>query len=67
MLPQIAAYGHLYNEHYPNDPVRGYHIIRLGEQGEFEHRYWPELEDAWEIFLACLTINNKLDKNGWKL
>jgi hypothetical protein len=67
MLPQISAYGHLYNEHYPENPVKGYHIIRLGEQGEFEHRYWPELEDAWEIFLNCLNIQNKLDKNGWKL
>lgn len=66
MLPQISAYAHLYNENYENK-IKGFHIIRLGEEGDFEHRYWPELDDAWEIFLNCLNIYKKVQKNGWKL
>lgn len=67
MLFQISAYGHLYNEYHEDHPIQGYHIIRLGEEGDFEHKYYPALEDEWEIFLACLKIQNILDKKGQKL
>jgi hypothetical protein len=52
-LMQVAAYGILWNECHPDDPITGgFHILRLGkEHADFEHRYYPELEQAAELFL----------------
>lgn len=52
-LLQVAAYGILWNENKPDDPiVAGYHILRLGkEEPDFEHRYFQDLADAAELFL----------------
>jgi len=60
-LVQIAAYGKLYEECY-NKPVEAYYLLRLGkEDGSFHYSYWPELNDAWTVFLNCLTLH-KLQK-----
>lgn len=67
MIVQVAAYGQLYNEHHPDAPIKGYHILRLGEEGDFDHKYWPNLDDYWEVFKFCLGIQNILDKTGQKL
>lgn len=67
MIVQVAAYGQLYNEHHPDAPIKGYHILRLGEEGDFDHKYWPNLDDYWEVFKFCLGIQNILDKLGQKL
>jgi hypothetical protein len=64
MIVQVAAYGQLYNEHHPDAPIKGYHILRLGEEGDFDHKYWPNLDDYWEVFKLCLGIQNILDKTG---
>jgi hypothetical protein len=67
MLIQVAAYGHLYNEVHPDEPIKGYHILRLGEDGDFDHKFYPSLDDEWEIFKFCLGIQNILDRRGLKL
>ncbi len=52
-LMQVAAYGLVWNECHPTDPITaGFHVLRLGkEQPDFEHRYFAELDDAAELFL----------------
>lgn len=45
---QIAAYGLLWNEHNPDEPIEEYHLLRTGkENASFEHRYW-EAGDKWD-------------------
>ncbi len=67
MKVQVAAYGHLYTENFPDTPIKGYHILRLGEMGDFSHHYWPNLNEEWEVFKACLKIQEVLDKTKQKL
>lgn len=67
MQVQISAYGNLWNEHFPDRPIKGYHLLRLGDQGDFAHHYWPNLDKEWEVFKACLTIQRILDETGQKL
>lgn len=52
-LIQVAAYGLLWSEHNPNEPLTGgYHIVRFGkEAGDLEHRHFPELGEAEHMFL----------------
>ena len=66
MKVQVAAYGHLYEENRPFK-VKGYHILRLGDQGNFSHHYWPNLDKEWEVFKACLIIQKILDETKEKL
>ena len=55
---QIAAYGQLYNEHYPDNPIRAYYLLQLGKNdGAFAYHYWPELNNAWEAFKCCLQLH----------
>lgn len=53
-LLQVAAYGILWNETRPDDPINGgFHILRLGkEEPDFEHRYFADLADAADLFLT---------------
>lgn len=64
---QVAAYGRIWTENYPDNPIKGYHILRLGSEGDFDHKYRPSLEDEFQIFLGCLQIQKVLDKKEWKL
>ncbi|MDY6893857.1 MAG: hypothetical protein SVO01_00340 [Thermotogota bacterium] len=58
MLIQVAAYGHLYNENFPEKQIQSYHILRLGkEDASFHHHHWYELESAWECFLSLLNLH----------
>lgn len=51
-LIQVAAYGQLWNEHHPDQPIEGFHIVRFGkDSGDFVHRHFAELTEAWEQFL----------------
>ena len=53
MLCQVAAYGKLWEENHPDQPIEGgYHIIRFDKKyGDFSHHWYPELDDAWRYFL----------------
>lgn len=66
MWCQVAAYGKLYEE-VMNEKIMGYHILRLGENGDFSHHYRPSLEPEWEVFLSCLNIQRILDETKQKL
>ncbi len=56
---QVSAYGKLYNEHNPENPIQAYYILQLGkEDGSFHYHYWPELEDEWQAFLCLLKLHN---------
>ena len=52
-LMQVAAYGLLWNELHPDDPiVAGFHVARFSkEHPDFEHRYFSELSGAADLFL----------------
>ena len=56
-LLQLAAYGQLWNENYPDNPLTGgFHLLRFGKPQHpddpvaFEHRFWSHLDPAWEQF-----------------
>lgn len=53
---QLAAYKHLHEDHYPDEPIAAIHIIRFGKRGsDFTHRYFradhPALQLAWRQFV----------------
>ena len=55
---QVAAYGRLWNENHPHQPIEEYHIIQLGkDDGSFHHHYWPELDKEWEAFQHALGLH----------
>jgi hypothetical protein len=58
MLVQIAGYRGLWDENNPQDPITGgFHLIRFDkESGGYVHHYWPELDEAWEIFLHLRAV-----------
>lgn len=63
-LLQLAAYGVLWNESAPDDRklTGGFHLVRFSkEDGDFEHRHFPELDDAWTMF-TLLRQSYELDK-----
>lgn len=58
MLIQVAAYGMLWEENYPDMPIEGgYHIIRFDKQyADFHHHHWAELEVAKQSFLMMRQL-----------
>lgn len=65
---QVKSYGKLWEEHHPELPVAGFHILRLGENGEFTHKYFPNLDERYfKIFLNCLDTTELLSELGEKL
>ena len=57
-LVQLAAYGHLWDEHHPEDPISGgFHLLRFSKDyGDFGHHYYPDLAEAWETFTLMRRI-----------
>lgn len=62
-LIQVRAYGQLWNENFPADPVTGgYDLVRFDKTyGDFHHHHWDELEGAWKAFLNLRELYD-LDK-----
>lgn len=60
---QLAAYALLWNEANPGQPITGgFHLARFAkEHGDFEHRWWPELNEAEDMFLLLVKAYD-LDK-----
>lgn len=52
-LAQVAAYGILWEENYPDQPIDGgYHLLRFDkEYGDFHQHWWGELEAGKRFFL----------------
>ena len=63
-LYQLAAYGLLWNENYPDHlPVGGFHLCRFAkEQGDFAHRYFASLDDEAETFLLMRELFDRVKK-----
>lgn len=63
MLLQLAAYGELWNEHHPDQPITGgYHLIRFSKQEQpddpvhFSHHHWTQLDLARDMFLRMVPL-----------
>lgn len=52
-LAQLAAYGQLWAENFPDEPIEGgYHLLRFDKtHGDFTHKWWGDLTAGWEYFL----------------
>lgn len=57
-LVQLAAYGLLWEEHYPDMPIEGgYHLVRFAKEwGDFSHHFWDELETAKKAFILMRKL-----------
>lgn len=62
-LLQLAAYGLLWMETFPDRPIDGgFHLLRFAkDSADFVHYHFGELEEASEMFL-CLRRAYDLDK-----
>jgi len=73
-LIQLAAYRHLIEEGVRLDTyeplelgkIQGFHLLRIAKDyPDFEHRYFGELDAAWELFKLyrrAYTIDSELKK-----
>lgn len=52
VIPQLAAYINLWNEHHPDAPITGgAHIGQFSKtEADFTHRYFADVSDGWEAF-----------------
>lgn len=52
-LAQLAAYGQLWAENFPEEPITGgFHLLRFDKShGDFTHKWWGDLSAGWEYFL----------------
>jgi len=52
-LCQIAAYGKLWEENFPDKPIDGGYILLRFDRtyGDFSQKWWPGLDAAWRAFL----------------
>jgi hypothetical protein len=57
-LLQLAAYGILWEEAHPDQPITGgYHLMRFAKDSpDFSHHSWGELEEAKEGFLLMRRL-----------
>ena len=57
-LIHLAAYGHLWQENFPAEPLEGgYHLLRFDkEYGDFTHKWWASLYTALEAFLHLRAL-----------
>lgn len=52
-IVQVSAYRALWEEHHPDEPITGLHLLRVGkEHGDFHHHSWPlaVLDGGWSAF-----------------
>lgn len=66
-LYQCSAYTHLWNDNYPEMPIRRAHIVALAKDKVAYNLYTMEEEEINscfnEVFLSCLRIHNFQRKN----
>jgi hypothetical protein len=68
-LLQVAAYAQLWEENNPGQKIKGgFHILRFAkEAGDFAHHFFPNLDEALEMFLLlrkAYDIDLKLKKRA---
>ena len=59
----------LWEENNPGQVIKGgYHILRFAkEAGDFSHHFFPDLSEAWEMFILlrkAYDIDLKLKKRA---
>lgn len=61
-LFQMAAYGLLWNENYPESRVTGgYHLLRFSKDtADFTHQYYPDLSEEGETFLLMRKLYDRV-------
>jgi hypothetical protein len=61
-LFQLGGYKILWEENYPDMPIEGgFHLCRFDkENGDFEHRYFPNLDEEAETFLLMRKLYDKV-------
>jgi hypothetical protein len=57
-LVQVAAYGKLWEEVHPGEPITGgFHLLRFDKNfGDFHHHWWGELDRAWDAFVHLRAL-----------
>ncbi len=62
-LLQLAAYGNLWTENFPDQPITGgYHLVRFSKPEHpddpvhFVHHHWANLDAGWEAFKHCRAL-----------
>lgn len=57
-LVQVAAYGILWDEHFPDMPIEGgFHLLRFDKIfADFVHHFWQELDTAKRAFLLMREL-----------
>jgi hypothetical protein len=68
-LVQVAAYGKLWEENFPDEPINGgFHLLRFDKNyGDFHAHWWGELDRAWDAFLhlrELYEIDKELKKRA---
>jgi hypothetical protein len=65
-LLQLAAYGQLWNENFPDEPIKGYDLVRFSKTtGDFAHYSFEDLSAELEQFLLyrrAWDLDQKLRK-----
>jgi hypothetical protein len=61
-LYQLAAYALLWNENYPDNPIKaGFHLCRFAkEEGDFAHHYFPSLEEEGKTFIMMRELYTRV-------
>jgi hypothetical protein len=58
-LIQIAAQKQAWDENFPNDPIKGMHLLKVNkESGAFAHFYWDELDGAFDAFVHLRALHD---------
>jgi hypothetical protein len=57
---QIAAYAHLWNENYPDEPIENHYILQLGKDGGFAYYLLPDsvIAAGWQAFLHLRGLHD---------
>lgn len=57
-LIQIAAYGILWEENHPDQPITGgYHLLRFSKvEGDFSHHFYANLDEAKRAFILMREL-----------
>jgi hypothetical protein len=66
VVVQVAAYSRLWTENHPDLPIRAWHVLRWGQDGDFHHHSLSaeQVAAGWRVFLAALAIYT--DRNAVK-
>ena len=69
MLLQVGAYGLLWDEAHPENPVSGgYELVRFSkENGDFEHRHFDDLSAEQSAFLLMRQLYDSMKDIGKRI